>query len=396
MESSQFSDSKPRFDAIERLDTQGAICDTFRVKLYGKLHFLKRLKAECSGDIRYQEALRKEFETGYRLEHPNLVRYISIDDDGILMDYVDGETLSQRLSCNPEFFNNRKYTDKFLRQLLSVIGYLHSNQVLHLDLKPDNILLTRINDVVKLTDLGCCYTDTFTDTSGFTKGFAAPEQLKGGQIDARTDFYAFGKILELLPNHYIYNKVIARCTAEKPDDRYPSINEILHDINHQRRYYLWVAAFVAVALVLSVGMALFTHQPEQPQKSILPIAQKDSVSTVKADSAVQPNNEIRRKANKIRPISMKEDLEKQMNKAYLSTIATFCDSSFPSPSPTTRTSWTNATTEFHNKTLNIIQQLQKKYPNSPEATIQQEAESSFQNLTSFVFSKMRENGQNRK
>ena len=76
MESSQFSDNQSRFDAIEQMESQGATCDTFRVKLYGKLHFLKRLKAEYAGDIRYQEALRKEFETGYRLEHPNLVRYL--------------------------------------------------------------------------------------------------------------------------------------------------------------------------------------------------------------------------------------------------------------------------------------------------------------------------------
>ena len=73
MDSSQFSDDQPKYDAIERMDTRGATCDTFRVKLYGKLHFLKRLKAEYAGDIRYQEALRKEFETGYRLEHPSLV-----------------------------------------------------------------------------------------------------------------------------------------------------------------------------------------------------------------------------------------------------------------------------------------------------------------------------------
>ena len=75
MDSSQFSANQPRFEAIEQMDTQGATCDTFRVKLYGKLHFLKRLKSEYAGDIRYQEALLKEFETGYRLEHPNLVRY---------------------------------------------------------------------------------------------------------------------------------------------------------------------------------------------------------------------------------------------------------------------------------------------------------------------------------
>ena len=84
MDSSQFSDNQPRFEAIEQVESQGATCNTFRVKLYGKLHFLKRLKVEYAGDIRYQEALRKEFETGYRLEHPNLVRYLSLDKDSRL------------------------------------------------------------------------------------------------------------------------------------------------------------------------------------------------------------------------------------------------------------------------------------------------------------------------
>ena len=192
------------------MDTQGATCDTFRVKLYGKLHFLKRLKSEYAGDIRYQEALLKEFETGYRLEHPNLVRYLSLDKDGILMEYVDGETLSQRLAKNPDYFKQRKNTDKLVRQLLSVLQYLHSHQVLHLDLKPDNILLTHINDDVKLIDLGFCYTDTFADTQGHTNAFAAPEQLAGEKVDVRSDIYAIGKILELLPDHSIYNKVITR------------------------------------------------------------------------------------------------------------------------------------------------------------------------------------------
>ena len=60
MDSSQFTDSQSRYETIEQMETQGATCDTFRVKLYGKLHFLKRLKVEHVGDIRYQEALRKD------------------------------------------------------------------------------------------------------------------------------------------------------------------------------------------------------------------------------------------------------------------------------------------------------------------------------------------------
>ena len=114
MESSQFTHTQSYFESIEQIESQGATCDTFRVKLYGKLHFLKRLKPEYAGDIRYREALRKEFETGYQLEHPGLPRYISHSDDGILMDYIDGETLSQALQRRPDYFQNRKNTDKFL------------------------------------------------------------------------------------------------------------------------------------------------------------------------------------------------------------------------------------------------------------------------------------------
>lgn len=283
MESSQFTDNQPHYEAIEQMETQGATCDTFRVKLYGKLHFLKRLKAEYAGDIRYQEALRKEFETGYRLEHPNLVRYLSLDDNSILMEYVDGETLSQRLASHPDYFKNRKNTDKFVRQLLDVLGYLHSHQVLHLDLKPDNILLTHINDDVKLIDLGCCYTDTFTDTTGRTESYAAPEQLAGNKTDVRTDIYALGKILELLPSHHIYNKVIARCTAENPSDRYQSIKEVEKAINSKSRsnhiLYVLIALLIAVAVIVSVLLS----QGKEPQQE-QPVAPVDTQSVKSVDT----------------------------------------------------------------------------------------------------------------
>ena len=248
MESSQFSNSQFQYEGMEPMATQGTTCDTFRVKLYGKLHFLKRLKPEFAGDVRYHEALRKEFETGYQLEHPNLVRYISLDNNSILMEYVDGETLSHYLANRPDFFKNRKNVDKFVRQLLDVVGYLHSHHVLHLDLKPDNILLTRIGSDVKLVDLGCSYTDSFPDTTGHTNAFASPEQLTGLAVDARSDIYAIGKILERLPNHYIYNKVIARCTAERPAGRYQSVEEMRLALSP--RSHLWhIATGLCVATI---------------------------------------------------------------------------------------------------------------------------------------------------
>jgi serine/threonine protein kinase len=324
MDSSQFTDSQSRYETIEQMETQGATCDTFRVKLYGKLHFLKRLKVEHVGDIRYQEALRKEFETGYRLEHPNLVRYLSLDNNSILMEYVDGETLSQRLASHPDYFKNRKNTDKFVRQLLDVLGYLHSHQVLHLDLKPDNILLTHINDDVKLIDLGCCYTDTFTDTTGRTESYAAPEQLAGNKTDVRTDIYALGKILELLPSHHIYNKVIARCTAENPSDRYQSITEVARTIASSTRSRHILYALIALLFVVAVVVFILLSQGKEPQQEQR-VAPVDTLSVKSVDTT------------SVTPVSvLPREEDKQQKKVQ--TTSSIPEPVTPAPSPSKKTS----------------------------------------------------------
>ncbi len=410
MESSQFTNQQLSDGAIEQLDFQGATSDTYSVKLYGKLHFLKRLKAEYVNDVRYQEAFQKEFETGYRLEHQGLPRYISKTDDGIMMEYVDGETLTGRITRNPSYFN-QKNTKKFILQLLDVVQYLHAHQVLHLDLKPDNILLTRIDNDVKLIDLGCCYTDTFTDTQGHTKGYAAPEQLREEATDERTDIYAIGKIIESLPNHDIYNKVIARCVAERPQERYQSIDEIIHDISRGRGYLRYVTAFVFVAVLLSLLIILLPHlqeengmsknenTPVQRDSSALPegsslhseeINQMTSVSAYKqSQSAIekQPLPVI----EKDEKTQLKDDTDRMMDEAYMATIATFCDSVFPPQTPSSGKAWADATTSFHNQTLQIANRLSEKYPNIPENTIRQDCEMRFQSLVASVFSQMRAN-----
>ena len=90
---------------------------------------------------------------------------------------------------------------------------------------------------------------------------------------------------------------------------------------------------------------------------------------------------------------MKEDAERLIDQAYRSTIATFCDSVFPSPTPSTGKSWAETSTEFHNQTIQIGNRLVKKYPNIPESAIRQDVESRFQSIVSFVFNQMRTNAQ---
>jgi len=261
METSEFSNNQPSFSDAELLPVSGSTCDCYRVKLYGKLHFMKRLKPELMTDPRYVLALQKEFETGYRLDHPHLVRYLSKGDDYLLTEYVDGETLKQFVISHPDYFKSRKNANRFLSQLLEVVGYLHQHQIVHLDLKPDNILITRIGHDVKLTDLGFCYSDVFIDTTGRTDSFAAPEQVEGKNIDERTDIYAIGKMLETLPLPSIYNKVKNRCLQEDPLKRYQSAEEMLNQLPNEKLYNRW---WLALVPVFAVVLALWFYDSSKP------------------------------------------------------------------------------------------------------------------------------------
>ncbi|MBR3452557.1 MAG: protein kinase [Muribaculaceae bacterium] len=292
MDTSAFTGSRQEaFPDAELLPLGGSTCQCYRVKLYGKLHFLKRLKPELQSNPRHVAALNKEFETGYRLEHPHLVRYISKSDDGILMDYVDGETLSEFSASNHDYFKNRKNADCFVRQLVDVVGYLHSHQVIHLDLKPDNILVTRIGHDIKLIDLGYCYTDTYTDTMGRTDSFAAPEQLDGtNDVDARTDIYAIGRILQTLPCAPFYNDIIDRCTHSDKDKRYHSTSDIIYQLDHHHVSRRWLWLLLLIPLV--VGIAIYLYQRPVPfnsedNESVATIEQSTDTGAVLPESAPQ-------------------------------------------------------------------------------------------------------------
>ena len=128
---------------------------------------------------------------------------------------------------------------------------------------------------------------------------------------------------------------------------------------------------------------------------------KDSISLKTEDSIVQTKDTLLRivSAPRKQPETVKDEqtqfkeaLDQLIEQSYRSTIACFCDSVFPSPSPTTGKSWTDASTDFHNQTIQIADRLAKEYPKIPETTIRQEAESRFQSLVSYVFNKMRESG----
>ena len=406
MDTSSFSDIQQTYPDAELLSVGGGTCDCYRVRLYGKLHFLKRLKPEFRTDPRYVSALQKEFETGYRLDHPHLVRYVSKGDDYLLTEYVDGETLAQFAASHPEFFKSRKHADRIISQLLDVVGYLHQHQIVHLDLKPENILITRIGHEVKLTDLGYCYADAYTDTMGHTDKYAAPEQLNGSSIvDARTDIYAIGKILQTLPNSPIYNKVIARCTATDPSDRYQSIEELQSALKPSTHLIILMAILLVIAILLG-SYYMFQRkdsQPEtQPQVVEQPMTPVDSLAGYpdeepvslppstgesdlqKSDLPAKPESKDKVPAQKQEPLSASEQLKADIKAVVLpkfnATLGALPDSIKPGSEQ-----WAQAGWALEKELSNTLQELILSHQDIPMQTVAQEYTSYVQSIITLKF-----------
>ena len=182
---------------------------------------------------------------------------------------------------------------------------------MHLDLKPSNILITRIGHDVKLADLGYCYTDTYTDTMGRTDKYAAPEQIHGEQVDARTDIYAIGKLMESLPCHHIYNKVIARCTAPSPSDRYQTIEELQNALKPSSHFNLIVIGVLLISMVLLGGYLMTQNHEDRPLDSK---QNHDSVPVIlPAHTSEQIDTAHPKKANKNAPSTNSSITEEQLS-----------------------------------------------------------------------------------
>lgn len=263
----------------------------YKTKRVGLLQFVKKPLPEFADDIKTIEALRKEFLLGYPLSHPAIVRYIDFSDNALYEEFIDGETLDDMLSANDTRLKDPRFIDKIARQLFEALDYIHSHGILHLDIKPENIIITRIGDNLKLIDFSCAESSGCNDTSGFTPGYKAPEQGTGA-TDCTTDIYLAGKVIGTLARHAgvasSWKKFIGKATAEETSGRFQTAREALNSLPSpsSRKYRLllyWLAAFI-----LLIGAVV----------AVILIARSDSVpseeSVVATDSlpagdTVQPS-----------------------------------------------------------------------------------------------------------
>lgn len=393
MDSSSFSDIQQTFPDAELLPVGGSTCDCYRVKLYGKFHFMKRLKPKLRTDPRYVSALQKEFETGYRLDHPHLVHYVSKGEDYLLTEYVDGEDLKTFAANHPDYFKSRKNSERLISQLLDVVDYLHQHQIVHLDLKPENILVTHIGHNLKLTDLGYCYTDSFPDTTGYTNAYAAPEQLStdNSKYSIQTDIYAIGKILQALPCAHIYNKVIARCTASDPSVRYQSVEELQRALKPSSRPMMIVmAVLLGIAMLIGLYFVLQKNeskQDAQPQVVEQPTTSEDTLDKPEIRESVQPAKPETHEnvpSSRTKKLSDSEQLRNDIEAAVLPIFKVTMGALPDSVRPGTE-QWAQAGRALERELSNTLQELILSHQGIPMQTVAQEYNTYLQSLITLKY-----------
>jgi hypothetical protein len=238
---------------------------------------IKLLPSELANPpSRRVERFRNEARAIARITHPNICTLHDVGEDGpaifLVMEYVDGATLAQRLEDGPLPLTVA------LRAAVGVadaLDYAHRHGVVHRDLKPSNIMLTR--DSVKLLDFGLAKlkesddqasTDAtnsaLTDVGTIvgTVPYMAPEQIEGHEVDARTDVFSFGVVLyEMLCGRRPFEgdsraslmaaivateppalsslqprtppaleRLIHRCLAKDPDDRWQTARDLAAEL----------------------------------------------------------------------------------------------------------------------------------------------------------------------
>ncbi|RMD77896.1 MAG: serine/threonine protein kinase, partial [Lentisphaerae bacterium] len=177
---------------------QGGMATVYAAKQLSldRIVALKILSDQYARQEKFRQAFLKEAKAAARLNHPNIVQAIRVDEeDGILfyaMEYVKGQTLSARIEKEKTL-----EVDVALNIIQQCAEALHlawtQEQLIHRDIKPDNIILAE-DGYAKIMDLGIAVTvaeSQNAEISG-TPAYMAPEQFRKERLDCRTDIYALG------------------------------------------------------------------------------------------------------------------------------------------------------------------------------------------------------------
>ena len=226
-----------------------------KAKRYGRWWMLKALQPEKNSQQIYCQMMRKELEILMSMQSPYTVQTTGVElVEGlgmcIVMEYIDGMRLDKWLS-------QKQGMEKRLRlaeELLRAADYIHSTGVVHRDLKPGNIMVTRNGEHLKLIDFGLADNDhlAILKQPAGTPGYTSPEQATVATPDIRNDIYSLGIILQQLLPERRYRSVINKCFLPL-ETRYRNANLLLKDLQKRAKRKQKIA--IAIPIILTIFMA---------------------------------------------------------------------------------------------------------------------------------------------
>lgn len=262
-----------RYEILEQIG-EGGMATVYKAKCHtlDRLVAIKVLKSEYAEDEEFVKKFMMECQSAAKLNHPNIVgiydfHEIELDRKPvyfIVMEYIDGITLKELIE-KKGFIPEEEAVDIAL-QILEALKDAHSHGVIHRDIKPHNIMISK-SGIVKVTDFGIAratsnHTMTTTMDAIGSVHYFSPEQARGAFTDQRTDIYSFGIVFyEMLtgkrpfvgenpvtiamkhiqeditpPGELNENisegveRVVLKCTMKKQAERYQNVEEIITDL----------------------------------------------------------------------------------------------------------------------------------------------------------------------
>jgi len=264
-----------RYEVVEPLG-EGGMSEAYKARdrRDDRLVVLKIPHPGIIGDIATYTRYEREMAIGRQLDHPNVQRLLAEGKPGggtgpyMVLEYVEGKTLRDYLNKHAPLPIDEAIGQTL--QLADALGYCHERGVIHRDLKPENILITPEGQL-KLVDFGIALlrgarrlTFRHLSSSVGTPDYMAPEQVRGERGDERTDIYALGVMLyEMLTGEVPYQgdnplavmsqrvtadppllrqarrdappaleAVVFKALRRGPADRYASMADLRHDLEH--------------------------------------------------------------------------------------------------------------------------------------------------------------------
>lgn len=256
-----------RYEILSKVGA-GGMSDVYKAKdhILSRFVAIKVLKQEFSEDSSFVTKFRAEAQSAAGLEHPNIVNIYDVGSENglyyIVMEYVEGITLKTYIEKKGQL--SFKESASIAIQVARGIEAAHNKNIIHRDIKPQNIIIST-DGKVKVTDFGIAKATSSNTISSDVMGsvhYASPEQARNGFVDGRSDIYSLGIVMfEMVtgrvpfdgdttvavalqhlqeeiarPSIYApdlpisFEKIILKCTQKTPDRRYQTIEELLTDI----------------------------------------------------------------------------------------------------------------------------------------------------------------------